>query len=557
MPYLYEERDLDHSVKTDSFVSSLSPVVQGFLARRGYNTPQDIYQVFHGDMSIILNNLDMKDSDKAVALLQNAIKEKEKIVVYRDYDCDGCCAAAVTVAALASLGAQVFQYGNQRELDGYGICIRGIEQILCYHPDTKVILTVDNGIVAYEAVEFAKSKGLTVIVTDHHEMGEELPVADAVVDPKRRDEFCNFRELCGAGVAFKLMLALYTAENQDLSPVLFCTDIVAMATVGDIVPLYGENRIIVKEGLKMMNQGTRPFFREVMRQEKLNKISASSELGFRIVPMINAPSRMGGDVNVAVCALLEGENNALTEQVAYLKQLNEARKKETEVAQRKAAQIVKTMDLDAPALLVLCPDLPEGLVGLVAGRLMNTYHKIVGVFHQGKEGMLKGSFRGIEGFHIKDALDQISSGLLQQYGGHGKAAGLSLPEENFEAFQAEFMALVQVAFPEGTGEASVFLDGQLEEEDCNLKLALELQELEPFGEGFPPPYFSLSLPENNPTFMGTEKQHVAYVGKGGLRALRWRYGEKERESTEKAEIFYGNLDINHFRGRETVQFLCQ
>ncbi len=556
MPYIYQQKALEESVKADPFVASLSPTVQGFLAGRGYTSKAQIHNLFHGDMSSILENLAMEDSDKAVALLQNAIGNEEKIVVYRDYDCDGCSAAAVAVASLATLGAKVFHYGNQRETDGYGICINGINNILKYHPDIKVILTVDNGIVAHDAIQYAKDLGLTVIVTDHHEQGETLPPADAIVDPKRRDEFCDFHELCGAGVVFKVMLALYQAENRDLSPVLACTDIVAMATVGDIVPLYGENRILVQEGLKMMNQGTRPFFREVMKQEKLSKITASSELAFRIVPMINAPSRMGGDVNISVSALLEGEGSTLSQQVTYLKQINDARKKETETAQNMANKLLETMDMESPTLLLLCPDLSEGLVGLVAGRLMNTYHKIVGVFHQKKDGVLKGSFRGIEGFHVKNALDEISKGVLLQYGGHAKAAGLSLKAEQFDNFQKEFTALVEKAFPQGTGEATVYLDGNLKEEDCSVQMVQEISALEPFGEGFRPPCFSLHLPSNTATFMGTEKQHVAYVGQSGIRAIRWRYGDQERESTQKTEVFYGNVEMNHFRGNVSVQFIC-
>lgn len=560
MKYKYEKKYLSQAVREDQFVATLDPAVQEFLAGRGFDNAQEIQQLFRGNIQDILQNLPMQDSEKAISLLTQALERGDKMAVYRDYDCDGCCAVAVAVESLACLGAQVFHYGNQRSVDGYGICVNGIKRILEFCPELKLIITVDNGIVAYEAIEFAKSQGLTVIVTDHHEMGENLPTADAVVDPKRRDEFADFHELCGAGVIFKLMLGLYQALNRDITPVLRTLDLVAMATVGDIVPLVGENRILAKEGIALMNQGARPFFREVMKQQGLKKISAHSELGFRIVPMINAPSRMNGDVNMAVSAMMQGPGEKLETAVSYLKTLNDTRKTETEQAQRMATAELKKLNLDfdrCSTILLLCPDINDGLVGLVAGRMMNQYHKIVGVFHENDQGMLKGSFRGLDGFHIKEALDQVSPGILSQYGGHSKAAGLSLKKENFQDFAKEFTEIVENAFPDGIGEQGVFVDVSLLESDCSLSLVETFSALEPYGEGFRPPLFELSLPEHTVRFMGNEKQHVAYVGKDGIRAIRWRFGENERENPNETGLFYGNLDINHWNGRDSVQFICQ
>ncbi len=559
MSYFYHNIVLDDSLKSDPYMQTFPPILLEILVGRGYDTVEKINLFLNGNMEEIFRNLPMKDSDKAVDILKNAIEQGDMIAIYRDYDCDGCSAAAVAVESLVCLGGKVTHYGNERSVDGYGICANGIDQILRYHPNVKVILTVDNGIVAYEAIKYAKSLGLAVVVTDHHEMGEELPQADAVVDPKRRDEFCEFRDLCGAGVIFKLMLSLYQAMNQDFTPVLRTIDLVALATVADIMPLVGENRILVREGLQRMNRMDRPFFREVVKQQKLKGITAHSELGFQIGPLINAPSRMGGDVSVAVSAMLSGYGLELQQQVAYLKTLNDARKKETEIAQSKAKKELELQQIDpktATAILLICPEVGEGLVGLVAGRLSNQYHKIVGIFHKNEQGFLKGSMRGVEGFHLKDALDQISDGILCQYGGHAKAAGLSLLPENFDKFQKEFVQLVEKSFPEGTGEKQLFVDARVSEADCTLQLAECLRSLEPFGEGFRPPLLELQMDLQDVKFMGSDQQHVAYVGASGLRAIRWRFGDEERNNPNKTGILHGSVEENVWNGRSSPQFMC-
>lgn len=558
MTYQYNQKTLSPATLQDPFVANLPQPMQAFLAGRNVDNPKEIYQLFHGTMQDILDNLSMQDSDKAIAHLSQAIAEKETIVVYRDYDCDGCCAAAVAVESLAQLGATVYHYGNERAVDGYGICPNGIDNILAMVPNTKVILTVDNGIVAHGAVEYALSKGLTVLITDHHEMGDSLPAAHAVVDPKRKDEFCSFHELCGAGVIFKVMLGLYLALNRDIRPVLATVDIVALATVGDIVPMVGENRILVKEGLSLMEKGARPFFREVQLQLKLKEFTAESELAFQIVPMINAPSRMAGDVNRAVTALLEGPGPMLTEHVQYLKDINTKRKAETEEAQRYGKKELEVQGIDpetTPLILLCCEHMQEGLVGLVASRLLNKYHKIVGVFHKNDQGMLKGSMRGVDGFHLKEALDNITPGILAKYGGHAKAAGLSMPADQFNQFSKEFTDLVLEAMPSGY-EPVTQVDLQLTAETCSVPLVELLQQLRPFGESFSAPLVELYLPNPSVRYMGNNKQHVSYDIEN-ISAVRWSGAEEEQAHPNTSGLFRGSLGLNHWNGRTSIQLICK
>lgn len=560
MIYQTHSKTLPPETLADSFVQTLHPLIQSVLAGRGFDTVEKIYALLGGDLNHIVANAEMKDGDKAVVLIQQALERKDKIAIYRDYDCDGCSAASVAIESLIALGGVVTHYGNERSVDGYGICKRGIDFLMSCHPDLKMIITVDNGIVAYEAIEHAKSLGLTVIVTDHHEMGETLPVADAVVDPKRRDETCDFRDLCGAGVIFKLMIHLYKSMNLDLSPVLKTVDIVALATVADIMPLVGENRILVREGIRLMNEGNRPFFREVASQQGFQQYTAHSELGFQVGPLVNAPSRMGEAVHVVVDAMCGQEGSALQEQVAYLKRINDTRKESTNAAFQAAEDIAQKEGIDfetVPAIFLRCPDVADGLVGLVAGKLMNRYHKITAIFHPNQEGILKGSMRGIDGLHLKETLDAISKGVLLQYGGHAKAAGLSLKEEHFEQFKEEFMALILKAFPDGPPEEVVTVDAQVTESDCTIDLIDIFKQLQPYGEGFRPPVLELTMNLKATRYMGAEKSHVSYEGAGGLRAIRWHYGDREKASPTVDGVFYGSLEENRWNNRVTPQFICR
>lgn len=536
-------------------LENVSPVVLKILYKRGYRTAEALTHVLFDDIEWSLSHTALQDIERAVPLLQRAIMEKSQIVVYQDYDVDGCAASALCLEALRQLGATVHNYVNHREIDGYGICIHGIDCILSRYPDTKLIMTVDNGIVAHEAIAYAKEKGLAVIVTDHHAPGETLPPADAVIDPKRIDETYPFPELCGTGVAFKVILALYNSLGEDITAVQHTLDLVALATVADIVPLIGENRVLVREGLRMMNQHPRPAFRMMCELLNIQKINAHTTIAFQFSPMINALSRMGADADIAVQIFLETREDILRRQVMKLIALNEQRKEET----KRETEIARTMidEDNLPSAIILENDsFQEGIIGIVAGRLMNLYHRPVIICSPGKEGILKASCRSVEGFHMKEQLDKVAD-LLLVYGGHAKAAGFSIRRENFSAFREALLQLSDTVDPK-TWIDKRELDAVLDIRQVSVPFIQTLQQLEPFGEGNPQPLFGLCYTYNTIQFFGADKQHVRYQSNSyPLTILEWQGAERERKrhaQGKKRCKAIGVLELNEYNGRVSPQF---
>jgi len=275
----------------DAELQTLNPVCLDILSRRGFSTSDKIRDILVPSFKEAIQPLNCQDIQPAILTLAKAIQDKQPIVVYRDYDVDGITAGAVAVECLSHLGADVHHYVNRRETDGFGVCKNGIDNILKLWPDTQIILTVDNGINGTDAVKYANARGLTVVITDHHEPGDELPPAAAVVDLKRKDETYPFRDLCGCGVIFRVMLDLYRHLKQDTKPVLAAVDLVTLATVADVVPLLGENRALVKHGIPLIEAGKRPFFRAMLDLLGVREVNAHYTLGFQIAPVLNSLSR--------------------------------------------------------------------------------------------------------------------------------------------------------------------------------------------------------------------------------------------------------------------------
>ena len=326
----YTFENINRPPVSDSALKQVHPLVLDILYRRGYTTETEMKSFLFPDYRTAIRPLACKDVDAAIQVLAKAVREKQTIVVYRDYDVDGISAGAVAIQSLSKLGATVHQYANEREVDGYGICKNGVRTILKRWPETRVILTVDNGVVAQEAIDYANDMGLVVVVTDHHEPGDTLPNAAAVVDLKRKDETYPFHELCGCGLIFRVMIDLYRFMKKDPTPVFDMIDIVALATVADIVPLIGENRTLVQQGLARMESGTRPFFNVMARVFGVSDITAHYTVAFLFAPTLNSLSRMNMDTDAAVDALLCEDSTRVEQLVLRFKDVNQLRKDETE-----------------------------------------------------------------------------------------------------------------------------------------------------------------------------------------------------------------------------------
>ena len=553
--YTYHEALAPEEIKKS--LPHISPICLDILYKRGIRTAEEMRCFILGDPSSILTSLDLKDSDKACQRITEALDHGEQIVIYQDYDADGCCAAAVALECLRKLGADAVSYVNRREVDGYGICAAGIDHIKALYPRSSLIITVDNGIVAHEAISYAKGRGFDVVVTDHHEPGETVPEATAVVDPKRKDETYPFHEFCGAGVIFKVMLKLYTQLGKDLAPVLDTLDIVALATVADVVPLLDENRVLVREGISLIDQEKRPFFAEMRRITKVKQINAHHTIGFVYGPMINSLCRMGQNPLLATSAMISEDLDHVVNVIEMMAETNNERKKETDAEVETCEKLVAQNDLEA-AIVVKHHTFEEGIVGIVAGRLKSTYNRPTIVFGKANQGILKGSCRSIPEVNLKKLLDKIQADtkLLIGYGGHEMAAGVSIKESDYPAFKEEFIERVNQLLDGFDFTEKVEIDTVISAADLSVQAVQDLRMLEPFGQGFLRPVFGLVAECDDIRFMGQEMQHVKYLdSKHGVSIIRWNAGDEVRKHGSKLKNkFIGYPELNYFNNDVTVQF---
>ena len=472
----------------------ISPRVASLIRNRDVIGDDAIEKYLNGTIADLYDGMLMKDMDKAVAVLGEKIKENAKIRIIGDYDIDGIQSTYILLEGFRMLGADVDSDIPDRMKDGYGLNRNLIDRAL--EADVDTIVTCDNGIAAAEEIAYAKSMGMTIVVTDHHEVpyteigaGRRyiLPEADAVVDPKQEDCTYPFKGLCGAAVAYKLVEALMEAMGKDAEDADYLMENVAIATIGDVMDLVDENRIFVKQGLDMLKRTENLGLKALMGCTGVNVDKLSPyHIGFVIGPCMNASGRL--DTAKRALELLEAKKVAEADLLAGdLKALNDSRKDMTAQAVEEAFIQVENSELkDADVLVVYLPECHESLAGIVAGRIREKYYRPVFVLTKGAEG-LKGSGRSIETWHMYEGLNRVKH-LLSKFGGHKMAAGLSMPEENLEQFRKEINEKSGIT-PEDLNE-KIAIDMQLPFECVNDKFVEELAVLEPFGKGNARPVFA-------------------------------------------------------------------
>ena len=472
----------------------ISPRVASLIRNRDVIGDDAIEKYLNGTIADLYDGMLMKDMDKAVAVLGEKIKENAKIRIIGDYDIDGIQSTYILLEGFRMLGADVDSDIPDRMKDGYGLNRNLIDRAL--EADVDTIITCDNGIAAAEEIAYAKSMGMTIVVTDHHEVpyteigaGRRyiLPEADAVVDPKQEDCTYPFKGLCGAAVAYKLVEALMEAMGKDAEDADYLMENVAIATIGDVMDLVDENRIFVKQGLDMLKRTENLGLKALMGCTGVNVDKLSPyHIGFVIGPCMNASGRL--DTAKRALELLEAKKVAEADLLAGdLKALNDSRKDMTAQAIEEAFIQVENSELkDADVLVVYLPECHESLAGIVAGRIREKYYRPVFVLTKGAEG-LKGSGRSIETWHMYEGLNRVKH-LLSKFGGHKMAAGLSMPEENLEQFRKEINEKSGIT-PEDLNE-KIAIDMQLPFECVNEKFIEELAVLEPFGKGNARPVFA-------------------------------------------------------------------
>ena len=472
----------------------ISPRLASLIRNRDVIGDEAINQYLNGTIAELYDGMQMKGMPQAVEILTEKIRDREKIRVIGDYDCDGINATYILLEGLEKLGAKVDSDIPDRIKDGYGLNQHLIDR--AHEDGIDTIITCDNGIAAAKEIEYGKALGMTIIVTDHHEVPYKeneagrryiLPPADAVVDPRQEGCEYPFKGLCGAAVAYKLVEALCEANGQDVADLDYLLENVAIATVADVMDLTEENRILVKQGLEMLkrtsNLGLRALIQCIGLEGK--KIQAY-HIGFILAPCLNASGKL--DTAKRALALLRAKTEREADMLAGdLKALNDSRKDMTAQAVEEAFIQVENSELkDADVLVVYLPECHESLAGIVAGRIREKYYRPVFVLTKGAEG-LKGSGRSIETWHMYEGLNRVKH-LLSKFGGHKMAAGLSMPEENLEQFRKEINEKSGIT-PEDLNE-KIAIDMQLPFECVNEKFIGELAVLEPFGKGNARPVFA-------------------------------------------------------------------
>ena len=542
----------------------ISPIVARLIRNRDIIGDDAIDFYLNGTIADLYDGMLMKDMDRAVEILAEKIREEMRIRVIGDYDIDGVNATYILQEGLSGLGADVDTDIPDRIKDGYGLNRMLIDRAIDDGIDT--IVTCDNGIAAAEEIAYAKENGLTVVVTDHHEVpyiemdGEKeyiLPKADAVVDPHRPDCGYPFKGLCGAAVAYKLVEALYNVMQRDPEDVDYLMENVAIATVGDVMDLIGENRIFVKQGLEMLKRTQNPGLKALIECTGIDVDRLNAyHIGFVIGPCINASGRL--DTAKRALELLNARTRRDAVMLAEdLKALNDSRKEMTERGVAEAVNLIETTSLkDDRVLVVYLPDCHESIAGIIAGRIRERYYRPVFVLTKAEEGV-KGSGRSIEAYDMFAQMCRCRA-LFTKFGGHKLAAGLSLEEGNVQRFRETINALCDLT--EEDLQEKVSIDMQLPFPYITEQLVQELELLEPFGKGNPKPLFAgKDLRVISPRIFGKNRNvlkcRLEDTQGNQMEAVYFGDVEKCLKTMEEKNVmaFTYYPSVNEYMGRRTMQ----
>ncbi|CDT97781.1 Single-stranded-DNA-specific exonuclease recJ [Vibrio diabolicus] len=555
---------------------SIPPILKRIYINRGITDPAQLETSVRG----LHSYQKLGGIEQAVELLFQAIKEQKRIIVVGDFDADGATSSALSVLALRMLGSHNVDYlvPNRFE-DGYGLSPEVVDQAL--ELGAEMIMTVDNGVSSIEGVRYAKENGITVLVTDHHLPGQVLPDVDAMVNPNL--ESCHFpsKALAGVGVAFYLMMALcvhmrkhnWFAEQGMQEPKLMeLIDLVALGTVADVVPLDENNRILVHQGLQRIRAGkARPGIQALIEVAKRDaRRLVASDFGFALGPRINAAGRLD-DMSFGVELLMCNNIHAARRMASELDGLNQTRKEIEEGMKQEAMAFCERLQFgegsELPYGLALFQrDWHQGVIGILASRIKEKFHRPVIAFADGGEGTIKGSCRSIPGLHMRDALDFIDTqnpGLIIKFGGHAMAAGLTIKEQDFERFSRLFDEVVKKELDEAALKGVIMSDGELKPEEFSMHVAEQLRSGGPFGQAFPEPIFDGEFKVLHQKLVGEKhlklmleplyKGHPTNVMIDGI-AFNVDLRRWPDASVKTVRLAY-KLDVNEFRGNQSLQLM--
>jgi len=551
-------------------LNTLHPLLARVFAARGIASPQEVdYSLNH-----LADVWQLKNIRSAAEHLQQALEQNRSIVIIGDYDADGATSTALAMRGLRAMGFHRLAYLIPNRFDfGYGLSPEIVDVAASDQPD--LIITVDNGIASNPGVARAREHGIDVIITDHHLPGSELPEALAIVNPNQPGDPFPSKALAGVGVMFYLLIALryllresgWFARNAVAEPNLArFLDLVALGTVADVVPLDHNNRILIEQGLRRIRAGQAcPGILALLKVAGKDPAAArASDMGFIVGPRLNAAGRLE-DMSFGIECLLTDDPEQAERYASELDNLNRERRQIEADMQQQALQICSTLRLQQDALpwgvALHHDDWHQGVVGLVASRIKERYHRPVIAFAAADDRTLKGSARSIPGLHMRDALERVHSqnpGMIEKFGGHAMAAGLSLPRRHFEDFRQAFDTAVREMLPETALDPVVISDGTLDSADLALQTAALLQDCGPWGQAFPEPTFDGKFTVQGRRIL--RERHIKYSllphdGSQPVEAIVFNIDPAEwPDIGDTLHIAY-TLGINRYQGMESLQLM--
>ena len=547
-PDLSTVKRLSNKLGVDSTTSFL-------LAQREIETYEEAKRFFRPELKDLHDPFLMKDMDKAVSRIEQAIIAEENILIYGDYDVDGTTSVALLSSYLRSYYSNIATYIPDRYGEGYGISYKGID--FAEDNNFSLIIALDCGIKAIDKVAYASKKGIDFIICDHHRPGDEIPKAKAVLDPKRNDCDYPFKELCGCGVGFKLIQALASKKGETVNDLVLYLDLVATAIGADIVPIIGENRILAYHGLQVINENPRPGFKAIIEQVKKGTLTIT-DVVFIIAPRINAAGRMKHG-NHAVTLLCETDINLATQYANEIDTYNSDRRDtDKRITIEALDQLEELKEQEGCTTVVYKENWHKGVIGIVASRLIETYYRPTLVFTKSGD-VLAASARSVKGFDVYNALEQCSE-FIEQFGGHKYAAGLTLLEANYGKFKAQFEKVVSETIDPKLLIPEISIDSQLNLTDITPKFYRIISQFAPFGPGNMTPVFMTEDMQDTGygKQVGEDKTHLRLTatqnGKGKLVGIGFGLGDQteliKNKKTFKAAY---TIDENEWNGNVSLQ----
>lgn len=549
----------DESVVTTLATEMAVPAaIANLMVQRGITKKKQAEEFFNPSLKTLHDPFLMKDMNRAVDRISTAIARNEKILVYGDYDVDGTTSVAMMYAFLRERHTSLDYYIPDRYHEGYGLSLKGVD----YAAETncRLIVALDCGIKAVEKVKYARSKGIDIIICDHHLPGDEIPDATAVLDPKQPG--CNYpyKELSGCGVGFKLIQAYCQLQKIPFEKIIPYLDLVAVSIGSDIVPMTGENRILAYFGLKQLNEAPRLGFQKIIEKAKIRMPLAVEDIVFRIGPRINAAGRMesgskavellvsqDSDLAVAICDDIDHSND-------------DRRKKDNEITSEARRMVSEDNRMHNSRTTVLFRQgWHKGVIGIVASRLIETYYRPTVILTESKDGFATGSARSVPGYDLYQAIESCSD-LLESFGGHMFAAGLTLKQENLQSFRERFEKFVSETIREEHLVPTVNIDAEIPIEDVGIEMYRYLERFQPFGpENMAPVFVSRRVKTMSCQPVGNNGTHLklSFARQNAEPVGAIAFGQSDmievfRESGGVVDIAY-SVELNVYRGKSSVQ----